>query len=314
MKTNILYTFIGIALGIFGLTVFQQLNLGSFGGSGQTSSPNRLEQTTNMDRLKRQLELSQNRVRKLETLIGAATLANDQLNSLDRQKENPNRIENLQELIDRAKPLILALMEPEIEKALASGEFGSVDRFMKFADELGLSNSQKSALQEEFKELSRQKTEEFLEKLRDDETSLFGLMKESAEWDNSLSPEIDAIYENQLSADQYTAYEEKRFLQRTQHVADNADAQLDTLNNRIEDLTETQQDQIYTIMARRSSAYDEKMEIQTESGSTRNQPPLESDEAMNAEIEKIILPHQRDEWVKYKRQQSLLSGITRWAD
>jgi hypothetical protein len=313
MKTNLLYTVVGIVLGIFGLTVIQQLNLGTL-GDGPEYTPNRLEQSTDMAQLKRQLDLSQKRVRKLEALIGAATMANDQLNTMDHRKENPNRIENLQQLVDRAKPLIRALMEPEIEKALADGEFGNVGQFMRFADELGLSDSQKAALHEEFRALSRQKTEDFIEKLRDNETSLFGLMKESAQWENSLSPEIDAIYKEQLSETQYAQYEEKRLVERTQRVGDRADAQLDQLNNRIKDLTGAQQDQIYTIMARRSPYYQEGMEIQTESGSTQGRPRIESSEEMNTEIEKVILPHQRDEWIKYKRQQALLSGITSWTD
>ncbi|MEO0453518.1 MAG: hypothetical protein AAFY98_05200 [Verrucomicrobiota bacterium] len=313
MKTNLLYTLVGIVLGIFGFAVARQLQLGTL-GSGTTITPNRLEQSTDLDQLKRQLELSQNRVRKLETLIGAASIANDKLNRIDRNDKNPNRIENLQELIDQAKPFIRALLEPEIEKALASGEFQGVGQFMRFADELGLSDTQRVALNDQFKALSRQRTEEFLEKLRDNETSLFGLMKESSEWENSLSPDIDAIYQENLSPEQFAQYEEKRLVEQTQRVADKADAQLDMLNNSIKDLSSSQQDQIYSIMARRSPYYKEEMEIQTESGPSPNQSPIESAEAMNTEIENVILPHQRDAWIQYKRRQDLLSGITGWAN
>jgi len=163
MKSNLLYTVVGIVLGIFGLTVFQQFNLGTLTNRDETT-PNRLEQSTDLAQLKRQLELSQNRVRKLETLIGAATMANNQLNRVDYNDENPNRIEDLEELIDRAKPLIRALLEPEIEKALADGEFQGVGQFVRFADELGLSDSQRAALRDRFEEFSRQRTEEFLER------------------------------------------------------------------------------------------------------------------------------------------------------
>ncbi|MEM6883945.1 MAG: hypothetical protein AAF571_02860 [Verrucomicrobiota bacterium] len=309
MKQNLLYVLAGIAIGVFGYTLFTQLTLGSLGG-GRVATTNRLEENSDVEKLQRQLELSQKRVTQLESLIGAATLANDRINSISQRKEEDiNRIANLKGLIDSAKPFLRELILPELEEAMANGDYKDVASFMEWADELELSNSQRASLQKRFEELSRQNAEELLEQIKDDETSMFSIFKQMENYEADIGPEIDAIYQSELDSEQFLKYQEKQFEKRTQQVADQADSRLDGLNRQITDLSESQQDQIFALMARRSPYYASNMEIEVESSSVSNGEPIADDDALFQRIDQVILPHQRDDWKKYQRRQKLLSGL-----
>lgn len=309
MKNNLLYVLAGIAVGVFGYTLFTQLTLGSLGGS-RDATPNRLAQSEDMQQLKRQLELSQKRVTQLESLIGAASLANDRINRISgRKDEDINKVANLKGLIDGAKPFLRELILPELEEAMANGDYRDVGRFMQWADELELSNSQRVDLQQRFQELSRQNADKILEQIKDDETSMFSIFKQMEDYDASMAPEIDAIYQAELNPEQFTQYQEKQFSKRTQTVSDQADSKLDSLNRQVKDLTDTQQDQIYSLMARKSPFYSADMEIEIAGQAAASREPITSDEELNDEISNVILPHQRDDWKKYQRRQKLLSGL-----
>lgn len=309
MKQNILYILAGVAIGVFGYTLFTQFTLGSLGGS-RTATPNRLEQSNDIQQLKRQLELSQKRVTQLESLIGAASLANDRINRISKRKgEEIDKVANLKGLIDGAKPFLRELILPELEEAMANGDYKDVVTFMEWADELDLNNSQRTNLQDRFEELSRQNADQLLEQIKDDETSMFSIFRQMEDYDANMGPEIDAIYQAELDSEQFLKYQEKQFDKRSQTVSDQADSRLDGLNRQVKDLSEDQQDQIYTLMARKSPYYSPEMEIEIEGGAVNSREPIASDDELYGEIDNIILPHQRDEWKKYQRRQKLLSGL-----
>ncbi len=309
MKNNLLYVLAGVAIGVFGYTLFNQLVLGSLGGYRE-ATPTRLDQSNDMVQLRRQLDMSQKRVTQLESLIGAASLANDRINRASRNKDQDvEKISNLKDLIDGAKPFLRELILPELEEAMDSGEFRSVATFMQWADELELSSGQRTKLQQQFEALSRQQAETVIDQIKDDETSMFSIFKQMDEYDLKMAPEIDAIYQSELNAEQFTKYQAKRFEQRTERVSDQADAKLNRLSNEVKDLTESQQDQIYALMARRSPYYSSDMEIEIKGQTTPVRDPIASDVELNDAISDVILPHQRDSWKKYQRRQTLLSGL-----
>ncbi|MEM6600433.1 MAG: hypothetical protein AAF649_03510 [Verrucomicrobiota bacterium] len=309
MKQNLLYILAGAAIGVFGYTLLAQLTLGSLGGSRE-ATPNRLEQSSDMQQLKRQLELSQKRVTQLESLIGAASLANDRINQISkRNDEEIHKISNLKGLIDSAKPLLRELILPELEEAMANGDYEDVATFMQWADELDLSNSQRFNLKRQFEELSRRNADKLLEQIKDDETSMFAIFQGMEDYEANIGPEVDAIYQSELDSDQFLKYQTKQFEKRAQLVSDQADSRLDSLNRQVTDLSAEQQDQIYTIMARKSPYYTPQMEIEMEGNAVAGLPQISSDEEMYSEIGQVILPHQRDDWKKYQRRQKLLSGL-----
>lgn len=211
-------------------------------------------------------------------------------------------------LIDRSKPLLRALILPELEKSMANGDFGGDFELNFWSDLLALDSNQRALLKRELDALARARSEQFIDQLKNDETSMFTLFNQMSDFENIVDPQVDAIYANHLDFNQLGQYEEKRLEQRAKKVDAEAANALDRITYHIPDLNETQQDAIYVALSRSAKAYTPEMQIATGESVANDNSPLDS-EQRTAVIEQILQPHQRSDWKTYRSREELLSGV-----
>jgi hypothetical protein len=306
-RVNPMLFIAGVGVGIFTYAIFQ------FSGPSSDSSPqvtlNSVLATDDVAELKARLSASQQRVSRLESMISMATVAENKLQEIkDPENAAENQISDMATLIDRSKPLLRALILPGLEKSMAAGEFRGVSELSFWSEMLDLNSNQQALLKRELDALARQRSEQFMEQLKDDETSMFSLFNQMSEFENIGDPQVDAIYANQLSPDQLEQYEGKRLEQRATRVDAEAANSLDRINYHIPDLNETQQDQIYVVLSRSSKAYTPEMQIATGDSVNNDSSPL-NEAQRSAAIEQVLQPHQKSDWNTYRNREELLSGV-----
>jgi hypothetical protein len=306
-RVNPMLFIAGVGVGIFTYAIFQ------FSGPSSDSSPqvtlNSVLATDDVAELKARLSASQQRVSRLESMISMATVAENKLQEIkDPENAAENQISDMATLIDRSKPLLRALILPGLEKSMAEGEFRGVSELSFWSEMLDLNSNQQALLKRELDALARQRSEQFMEQLKDDETSMFSLFNQMSEFENIGDPQVDAIYANQLNPDQLEQYEGKRLEQRASRVDAEAANSLDRINYHIPDLNETQQDQIYVVLSRSSKAYTPEMQIATGDSVNNDSSPF-NEAQRSAAIEQVLQPHQKSDWNTYRNREELLSGV-----
>lgn len=299
----------GIGIGIFGYSMFLASRESKISRALEQAIVSQALVTDDVSELRARLAASQKRVTRLESMITMATAAENKLQQIkDPENAGANQIDNLETLIDRSKPLLRALILPELEKSMADGDFGGNFRLNYWSDLLELNPDQQERLQAELDLLARARADTFMEQLKDDETSMFALFNQMNELENIVDPEVDAIYANHLDAEQLNDYQEKRLEQRANIVDAEAANTLDRINYHIPDLNESQQDEIYAVLSRSSKAYTPEMQIATGDTVRSDSGPLNREQRTEA-IESILQPHQLSDWKTYRNREELLSGI-----
>ncbi len=304
-----MYMLAGIAIGVFVYTVVGQVG----GEVSLEQSSHSLNDSEDMEQLKRQLEMSQKRVSRVESMLAAATVADNQISKLRGENQDEGAVKTFANLIDKSKPVLRELMLPELEKNMASGNWREFRKLDKWSKELDFSEKQKRKIRKKLDHLARERADHFIEALKDDQTSMFSMFEEMSQFEKKGDVEIDKIFKEEVDEEQYGLYEEQRFNESIQHVQDEADSRLDMLNRQVPNLTVQQQDEIYTILARNSTRYSSDMQIAVgeDISDVVNNPILTSEER-NSAIDEVIQPHQRQEWEVYKKRESLLSGLNFW--
>ncbi|MEO0795266.1 MAG: hypothetical protein AAFX93_08900 [Verrucomicrobiota bacterium] len=306
MKANPLLLIAGIGIGLFGHAFFS--NIGESDPVPVEPISSILE-TDDLSELKARLAASQRRVSRLESMLSAATMAENRLQQIkDPDNTDTNQIGNIADLIDRSKPVLRALILPEIERSIANNEWGDDFELNYWADTLELSPDQRSRLRGELDALARARAEIFMDQLKDDQTSMFSLFQQMSDYENIGDPKVDSIYAKHLDPDQREQYDQHQFDERMERVDSEAANRLDMIGYHIPDLSETQQDQIYTALARSSRAYTPEMQIAAGDNVSPEYGPLTGEERDLA-IEQILLPHQQSDWAVYRNRQEILSGI-----
>lgn len=310
MKSNPFYLTAGIGIGIFAYAIFAQLGHDDQEPVVLRSS---VLETSDVDKLKQRLEASQKRVERLESMMAVATMTESRLQQIQNPDADPeDEITNFASLIDKAKPVLRELILPEVEADLANGDWRAFRDFERWNGLLDLRPEQQEQIQQRLDQLSRQRAEWFINGLKDDQTSMFSLFKESARFENEGDPEVDAIFEQNLDPDQLSIYQEERFNEDMQRVENDAANRLDQVVRYVPDLSEAQQDEIYSIMARSSSAYQPEMEIAIGDSQVQNNTFALTDEQRDEAVEQVLLPQQRGDWEAYQKRQRLLSGLGDW--
>lgn len=297
----------GIGVGIFAYSMFSASR-----DSGSTLEQEALSSvlaTDDLSELKARLVASQKRVSRLESMLSMATMAENKYQQIkDPENASENQITDLASLIDRSKPIFRGLILPELEKSMANGDLGDDFELSFWSTTLDLDPDQEALLKRELDALAGQRAEDFIDQLKDDETSMFSLFNQMADYENIGDPEVDSIYANHLDANQLEQYEHERLKQRVQKVDTEAANSLDRINSTIPDLSEQQQDEIYVVLSRSSKAYTPEMQIATGDNVASDNSPLDG-EQRSAAIEQILQPHQQSDWVTYRNREKLLSGI-----
>lgn len=295
----------GIGVGIFAYSMFSQ----SSGSTSQQVEQSGVLATNDLSELKARLAASQKRVSRLESMLSMATVAENKFQKIkDPENASENQITDLASLIDRSKPIFRGLILPELEKSMANGDLAEDFELSFWSETLDLNPDQEALLKRELDVLANQRAEEFIDQLKDDETSMFSLFNQMADLENIEDPEVDAIYANHLDSEQLEQYEHERLEQRVQKVDTEAANALDRINSTIPDLNEQQQDQIYVVLSRSSKAYTPDMQIATGDHVSSDNSALDQ-EQRSAAIESILEPHQQSDWATYRNREKLLSGI-----
>lgn len=299
----------GIGVGIFAYSMFLSSRESDMNHALNQAAISNAFASDDVTELQARLTASQKRVARLESMISMATAAENKLQQIkDQENADENKIDDLATLIDRSKPLLRKLILPELEKSMADGDFGGDFELSFWSDLLELDSNQQTLLQRKLDALARERSETFIEQLKDDETSMFSIFNQMSDFDNVVDPEVDAVYANHLNPEQLKSYEDKRLEQRAQRVDAEAANTLDRISYHIPDLNEQQQDEIYVVLSRSSKAYTPEMQIATGDKVSNDNNPLNS-EQRTAAIEQILQPHQRSDWKTYRSREELLSGI-----
>jgi|TARA_B110000093_G_scaffold180403_1_gene222277 hypothetical protein len=299
----------GIGVGVFVYSMFLASRESNMDRALDQAALNGVLATDDVSELRARLAASQNRVARLESMISMATAAENKLQQIkDPENADENKISDLSTLIDRSKPLLRQLILPELEKSMADDDFGGDFELSFWSDLLELDSNQQTLLQRELDALARERSEMFIDQLKDDDTSMFALFNQMSDFENIADPEVDTIYANHLDSDQLGKYEDERLEQRVKKVDAEAANGLDRINYHIPDLDEKQQDAIYVVLSRSSKAYTPEMQIATGDDVSNDNSPLDGEQRSSA-IEQILQPHQRSDWATYRNREALLSGI-----
>lgn len=299
----------GIGVGVFVYSMFLASRESGTNSAFDQAALNSVLDTDDVSELRARLAASQQRVTRLESMISMATAAENKLQQIkDPENADQNQISDLATLIDRSKPLLRQLILPELEKSMADGDFGGDFELSFWSDLLDLNSNQQALLQRELDALARERSEKFIDQLKDDETSMFALFNQMSEFENIADPEVDAIYANHLDPEQLGQYEDERLEQRAKKVDAEAANGLDRITYHIPDLDEQQQDEIYVVLSRSSKAYTPEMQIATGDDVSGDNSPLDSEQRSSA-IEQILQPHQKSDWATYRNREALLSGL-----
>ena len=113
---------------------------------------------------------------------------------------------------------------------------------------------------------------------------------------------IDSFMEGQLKSPTLETFRRDRLTQRAERVQHEADGKVQRLNN-IVTLDDTQQDQVFSIMARSSRDFDPQMQLE---GVATDAPPTSAD-TRNDDIRNVLRPDQQatyDNWHAEQRARS----------
>ncbi len=109
---------------------------------------------------------------------------------------------------------------------------------------------------------------------------------------------IDSFMEGQLKSPDLETFRRDRLTQRAERVQQEADGKVQRLNN-IVNLDNTQQDQVFSIMARSSRDFDPQMQLE---GVSADSPPTSAD-SRNADIRNVLRPDQQATYDNWRAEQ-----------
>ena len=109
---------------------------------------------------------------------------------------------------------------------------------------------------------------------------------------------IDSFMEGQLKSPALETFRRDRLTQRAERVQHEADGKVQRLNN-IVTLDDTQQDQVFSIMAHSSRDFDPQMQLE---GVSADAPPTSAD-SRNADIRNVLRPDQQASYDNWRAEQ-----------
>lgn len=168
-------------------------------------------------------------------------------------------------------------------------------------EKLGLTDDQTESIKGKLVAMIKEETERFKSELDDDSRSFSEIMEAQGDFWQNNEPDIDALFKEELSNEQYALYQREQLVEKTERVQRRATSELGQLNRTLK-LSDEQADQVFGILVQQSSDYDESMAIE---GITATLPEVANAEGVSKEdaIRSVLNPEQAETY-----NQKLESG------
>jgi len=176
------------------------------------------------------------------------------------------------------------------------GENWIKQRVAGYKERYGLTDAQAESISTRLSHEMEKGTEQFSQALDNEGKSIGEIMESQRDsWSNQQGV-VDEIMKDTLTEEQYAEHEREQLSQQAKQVQRRADWELNQLNRSLE-LDDSQQDQVFEILVRNSSGYDESMQIEgTNSTSNAN---AGADVTKEDAIRSVLTPEQSTNYETY---------------
>jgi hypothetical protein len=201
---------------------------------------------------------------------------------------------NINQLFNATKPLLRDL-SPLFDNIRRRDERRRFDHLAgEYARKYDLNPDQQKALRQWLTDRSEKNAELFKAVVLSDHTRLDDLVK--ATRDHRHDDGMDGFMATQIGGEKLETFRRDRLTERAERVQSEADMKVQRLHGTV-DLDETQQDQVFSIMARSSRDFDPQMQI--EGVSADASPGADRDAAIMA----VLRPDQRQRYSEWQAER-----------
>ena len=281
---SVLPTLAGLVVGAVGATLFRESLPGGEGSPQERVAKLESELKHAQNRLTA-LEATESQPRKAQSLLGKTRkLADGARNIAEDIREG--RPVNPEDIFRASQPLIRDLA-PLFDRMRVKSQKEVIDsRSGQLARKYQLNPEQQAKLKAWFEQKSNEDAKRWTDLVSRENTRLVDLMQASRD----VRPDegLDSFMPTLLSGQKLASFQAERMAERVQRVEKEADMKMQRVNSIVQ-LDESQQDQVFAIMARSSPDYDPAMVMQ---GARGNIGPAPQGDARTAMLS-VLRPDQR---------------------
>ncbi len=284
---------IGLAVGGVGAVLFQQSMTGAEGTPEQRAAKLEVELKKARNQIAAMEDTDKYGRRKSKRSIkdGLAEIR-DKLH--DGEAVTPEDVFRLSQPWMRDLAPLLERMRIREQNRVIESKTGELAR------KYNLTQEQQTALQRWFEAKSEESAKEWTSLVTQEGTSMKDIMK--AARDVRPDDGLDQFMERQLTGDKLTQFKTERMAEKADRVQQYADARTQRLDSIVK-LDDAQRDQVFGIMARKSSDYDPALKLEGGVGAIGASPSGNQQQA----ILSILRPEQRtayQEEMNHRREQA----------
>lgn len=168
----------------------------------------------------------------------------------------------------------------------------------EWAREYGLNRSQQNALEQWLDKRAEENSAAFSAVINDDSSGLEDMIRATRNFENRLDG-FDDFMGGMLEGDTLAQFEKDRMLERVERVQNEADRKMHRLD-RIVGLDEPQKDEVFSLMARSSGAFDPSMQFE---GLESEGAPLTAGQARDEALIGVMRPDQALAYEAHRQEQ-----------
>lgn len=286
----LLFLILGLLIGGVGTTLFQR-SLPPAAGTDENKIAE-LERTVSRDRL---------RIAALEATEANAAARLEKLAASGRrsiiQDLKEGRAVDLNDLFNTAKPF-LHEFSPLMDRMRVRDQKRRLQHLVAdLTRKFGLNESQQAGLKKRLEDEAAQQAGRMREVTGRADSTLVDYAKATREIDPQAG--VDAYMEQTLQGDALARYKSERLAERVNRVQYEAERRVEQLNG-IVALDDTQQDQVFSLMARGSPDFDPSMQFE---GLGDDRAVLAPGQSRDDAILAVLRPDQRDAYEAHRARQ-----------
>ena len=258
MKRAIIVFILGTLAGAAALIL---INLPSTEEELETFSTQKTIDTLNAEIATLRTELSQAnaKISALEAASPSPSASTD--DPTIAANNGPNPITNFADLLTEARPLIQR-MAPMLQNMRKQGQTQWItSEVAKWTEKLDLTEAQADAVSKLMTEKADAFAAEDAARLDNSSIPMTQLFPNRETWERRALA-IDDVMEQTLSGDQYESYRTEQLTERATNITDSANRKVERLSESLT-LDDSQQDQLFEILVKKSPSYDPAMQIET---------------------------------------------------
>lgn len=151
-------------------------------------------------------------------------------------------------------------------KGFAGAMSGRADQFIgreieKYRKQFDLSDAQAESIKNRMAAMVEENTKKFQSELDDENKSFQDIMQSQGQFWQENETEIESMLSEELNEDQFDQFKQVQLTEKTQRVQRSADYELKQMDESL-DLSDAQEDQVFTILVQESPEYDPAMAIE----------------------------------------------------